>query len=73
MEGFSEPAGGPGPHTLTTAASAADNFDSLYWLMGRFSGYIAVSNYLGGKFTADQRAHRSGPRRDLGARPRLSR
>ena len=56
MEGFSEPAGGPGPHTLTTAASAADNFDSLYWLMGRFSGYIAVANYLGGKFTADQRA-----------------
>ena len=55
MEGFSELAGGPGPHTLTTA-SAADNFDSLHWLMGRFPGYVAVANYLGGKFTADQRA-----------------
>jgi len=43
----------PGPHTLTTAASEADNIQSLHWLMGRFTGYVAVTNYLGGKLTAD--------------------
>jgi polysaccharide deacetylase 2 family uncharacterized protein YibQ len=52
MEGFSAPPGDPNPHTLTTAASGADNLDSLHWLMGRFAGYVAVANHLGGKFTA---------------------
>jgi polysaccharide deacetylase 2 family uncharacterized protein YibQ len=56
MEGFSYPASDPGPHTLTTAASSAANLDSLHWLMGRFAGYVAVANYLGGKFTADRSA-----------------
>jgi polysaccharide deacetylase 2 family uncharacterized protein YibQ len=46
----------PGPHTLTTAASEADNIQSLHWSMGRFTGYVAVTNYLGGKLTADARA-----------------
>src|SRR4029077_8735712 len=56
MEGFANPAADPGPHTLTTSASAAENFDSLQWLMGRFVGYVAVANTFGGKFTADQHA-----------------
>jgi polysaccharide deacetylase 2 family uncharacterized protein YibQ len=56
MEDFSAPAGDPGPHTLRTAVSDADNLDSLHWLMSRLSGYAAVVNYLGGKFTADDRA-----------------
>ena len=56
MEGFSYPASAPGPHTLTTAAASADNLDSLHWLMGRFAGYVAIANYLGGKFTADRHA-----------------
>ena len=46
----------PGPHMLTTAASEAENRESLQWMMGRFTGYIGVENYLGGKFTADRAA-----------------
>ena len=56
MEGFSNSASAPGPHLLTTAAASADNLDSLHWLMGRFAGYVAVANHLGGKFTADRQA-----------------
>jgi hypothetical protein len=46
----------PGPHTLTTSASEADNKDSLHWFMGRFQGYVGVVNYLGSKLTADSTA-----------------
>jgi polysaccharide deacetylase 2 family uncharacterized protein YibQ len=46
----------PGPHTLTTTASEAENLESLHWLMSRFTGYVGVTNYLGGKFSADTRA-----------------
>jgi uncharacterized protein len=56
MEPFAYPSDNPGPHTLLTSASDSDNLDSLHWLMSRFTGYIGVVNYLGGKFTADQRA-----------------
>jgi hypothetical protein len=54
-----EPIGGganPGPHTLLSGASEAENRDSLQWLMGRFVGYVGVTNYLGGKLTADAHA-----------------
>jgi uncharacterized protein len=53
MEDFSDGAGDPGAHTLKTSASDAENIDSLRWLMSRFTGYVAVVNHLGGKFTAD--------------------
>ncbi len=56
MEPFTYPADNPGPHTLLTSASDADNLDSLRWQMGRFVGYAGVVNHLGGKFTADARA-----------------
>jgi polysaccharide deacetylase 2 family uncharacterized protein YibQ len=56
MEDFSETTGDPAPHTLKTSASDAENLDSLRWLMGRFTGYVAVVNHLGGKFTADKSA-----------------
>lgn len=55
MEDFSDSASDPGPHTLKTSASDADNLDLLRWLMSRFTGYVAVVNYLGGKFTAERR------------------
>jgi polysaccharide deacetylase 2 family uncharacterized protein YibQ len=54
MEPFG--ASSPGPHMLTTAASEAENREALYWLMSRFPGYFAVTNYLGGKLTADPKA-----------------
>ena len=56
MEPFTYPADNPGPHTLLTSASDADNLDSLRWQMGRFVGYAGIVNHLGGKFTADARA-----------------
>jgi polysaccharide deacetylase 2 family uncharacterized protein YibQ len=43
----------PGPHTLKSDASAAQNEDSLRWLMARFTGYVGIENYLGAKYTAD--------------------
>jgi uncharacterized protein len=53
MEDFSDRTGDPGPHTLKASVADVDNLDSLRWLMSRFTGYIAVVNHLGGKFTAD--------------------
>lgn len=56
MEPFGYPRTNPGPHTLLTSASAAENIDQLHWLMSRFSGYAGVANFLGAKFTGDTEA-----------------
>jgi polysaccharide deacetylase 2 family uncharacterized protein YibQ len=56
MEPFDFPHDNPGPHTLVADAAKAGNSDNLTWLMSRFSGYAGVANFLGGKFTADERA-----------------
>ena len=56
MEPFTYPSDNPGPHTLLTGASDAENLDALRWQMGRFVGYAGIVNHLGGKFTADSRA-----------------
>jgi hypothetical protein len=56
MEPLTYPSDNPGPHTLLTGASDADNLDALRWQMGRFVGYAGIVNHLGGKFTADARA-----------------
>jgi uncharacterized protein len=45
---------GLGAHVPSTSASDAENLDSLRWQMGRFTGYIAVANTLGDKFTANR-------------------
>ena len=45
---------GLGAHVPSTSASDAENLDSLRWQMGRFTGYVAVANTLGDKFTADR-------------------
>lgn len=55
MEPFDYPQTNPGPHTLLTNA-ADGGVDDLHWLMSRFSGYAGIMNYLGGRFTADQKA-----------------
>ncbi len=55
MEPFDYPGSNPGPHTLTTASTDGGRED-LLWLMSRFAGYAGVMNYLGGRFTADERA-----------------
>ncbi len=52
MEPFDYPRNDPGPHTLLTTASAEENLGRLEWLLSRFTGYIGVTNTMGGKFTA---------------------
>ena len=48
--------GDQGPHTLQASAPPKQTIDDLYWLMSRMSGYVGVSTFPGGPFTADPAA-----------------
>ncbi len=52
MEPFDYPSSDPGPQTLLTVLSVQQNQERLRWFMSRYSGYIGITNYMGGKFTA---------------------
>jgi uncharacterized protein len=54
VEDFSDSTSGLRSRILRTSASDVENLDSLRWQMGRFTGYVAVVNGLGGKFTPDR-------------------
>ena len=56
MEPFDYPDSDPGPHTLLTGPKAADNVDRLHWALGRFTGYVGIVNFLGGRLTSDEAA-----------------
>jgi len=56
MEPFDYPDNDPGPHTLLTGPKGSDNLDRLQWVLGRFSGYVGIVNFLGGRLTADDMA-----------------
>ncbi|MGX1789709.1 divergent polysaccharide deacetylase family protein [Bosea sp. NPDC055332] len=56
MEPFDYPDNDPGPHTLLTGPKGTDNLDRLQWVLGRFSGYVGVVNFLGGRLTSDDMA-----------------
>lgn len=56
MEPFDFPQNNPGPHTLLTGGQGGPDLTDLHWLMSRFTGYVGVMNYLGARFTADERA-----------------
>lgn len=56
MEPFDYPDNDPGPHTLITGQKGSDNLDRLQWVLGRFSGYVGIVNFLGGRLTADDMA-----------------
>ncbi len=56
MEPFDYPDNDPGPHTLLTGPKGTDNLDRLQWVLGRFSGYVGIVNFLGGRLTADDGA-----------------
>lgn len=56
MEPFDYPDNDPGPHTLLTGPKGSDNLDRLQWALGRFTGYVGVVNFLGGRLTADDAA-----------------
>jgi len=45
-----------GQAMLAASDSADQTRDKLLGMLGRFTGYVGVSNYLGGKFTADRGA-----------------
>jgi uncharacterized protein len=56
MEPFDFPDNDPGPHTLTVKANAEENREKLHWVMGRFSGYTGIVNFMGARLTADEAA-----------------
>ena len=56
MEPFDYPDNDPGPQTLLTTGTAAQNLDRLHWFMSRFQGYIGIANYMGARFTASETA-----------------
>jgi polysaccharide deacetylase 2 family uncharacterized protein YibQ len=56
MEPFDYPDSDPGPQTLLSDASAAQNLDRLHWQMSRFTGYVGIVPYMGAKFTASEAA-----------------
>ncbi|QLP96969.1 MAG: divergent polysaccharide deacetylase family protein [Rhodoblastus sp.] len=55
MEPPDYPANDPGPDTLL-ASDPARNLPRLHAMMARFSGYVGLANYLGGRFLADEPA-----------------
>ncbi|WP_375282547.1 divergent polysaccharide deacetylase family protein [Marinicauda pacifica] len=56
MEPFDYPNNDPGPHTLLSDASEAENTRRLDWLLSRAAGYTGVINYLGARLGADAEA-----------------
>jgi uncharacterized protein len=56
MEPFDYPDNDPGPQTLVSTLPVEQNIDRLQWVMSRFSGYVGVVNFMGGRFTSSDAA-----------------
>jgi polysaccharide deacetylase 2 family uncharacterized protein YibQ len=56
MEPFDYPDNDPGPQTLLTALTPAQNIDRLQWLMNRIQGYVGIASLMGSRFTASDQA-----------------
>jgi polysaccharide deacetylase 2 family uncharacterized protein YibQ len=56
MEPFDYPDNDPGPQTLLTSLSAAQNLDRLHWHMSRFAGYVGLTPFMGARLAADDAA-----------------
>jgi hypothetical protein len=54
LEPENYPASDPGPHTLLTTLPPEENVKRLQWLMSRYTGYVGITNHMGGKFEATQ-------------------
>jgi len=54
MEPYNYPANDPGPYTLLTSLSTEDNIGRLEWLLGRGSGYVGITNFMGSRFTSSR-------------------
>jgi polysaccharide deacetylase 2 family uncharacterized protein YibQ len=56
MEPFDYPDNDPGPQTLLTNLTPAQNIDRLHWFLSRLQGYVGVTNFMGGRFTSNESA-----------------
>jgi polysaccharide deacetylase 2 family uncharacterized protein YibQ len=56
MEPLDYPENDPGSYALLTTLPAEENTVRLEWLLGRFTGYVGVINYRGGKFITSETA-----------------
>ena len=56
MEPTGYPQTDPGPYTLLAEGGEDDINAKMNWLLGRATGYFAVTNYLGDRFIADDAA-----------------
>jgi polysaccharide deacetylase 2 family uncharacterized protein YibQ len=56
MEPVDYPQNDPGPYTLMANDNAQATTKRLEWLLGRASGYFGLTNYLGGRFLANDAA-----------------
>lgn len=48
----------PGPHALRSGNTASQILHELDWDLAQFSGYVAVNNHMGSRFTRDPEAMR---------------
>lgn len=55
LEPLDYPRDNPGEHTLLVSAGASNRQD-LHWALGRMTSYAGVMNYMGARFTSDERA-----------------
>jgi polysaccharide deacetylase 2 family uncharacterized protein YibQ len=53
MEPYDFPDSDPGEHTLRTAVGEEANVQRLSWAMTRMTGYVGVTNLLGGRFLSE--------------------
>jgi uncharacterized protein len=56
MEPFDYPDNDPGPQTLVSTLPPEQNIDRLQWVLSRFSGYVGVVNFMGGRFMSNDAA-----------------
>ncbi|WP_374573562.1 divergent polysaccharide deacetylase family protein [Phenylobacterium sp.] len=56
MEPTDYPENDPGPYTLMAAAPPGDTVRKLEWLLSRATGYFGLTNYLGSRFLASDKA-----------------
>lgn len=56
MEGYGDHQEALGAAALLSSRSPAENLQRLDWLLSRFGGYFAATNYLGARFSADPEA-----------------
>jgi polysaccharide deacetylase 2 family uncharacterized protein YibQ len=57
MEPLDYPDNDPGAWTLMTDAQPPETVKKLEWVLSRATGYFGLTNYLGSRFLADERAY----------------